>query len=236
MRPVCTSTVDAAGAEISGFVLTAAAGTSSINDLGIVRFSADGISVDGASGLNFSDLYVGTDGSEDLGNGGAGIAIESGGNVIVWQSVVSGNDGSGIDIRGSLSSDNQVSASRIGTNASGTVAIPNGGDGITVRSEANIIGGTEFGNVISGNGGAGVRYSGPQLADNTLSYNVIGTDADGTAALGNNADGVRIEGTDGDPMTVDLQHHCPQRRPRHRADGIRRPQRRVDPRQQHLRE
>ena len=119
--------------------------------------------------------------------------------------MISGNLGSGIVIVGS--SANTVADNRIGTNAAGTAAIGNGGDGILIagRSRGNEIGGTAFidsvtgkannptgskgtvppvfvvpplGNLISGNGGDGVLIDTGSLG-NVLNGNFIGTTANG---------------------------------------------------------
>src|SRR5205807_598065 len=64
--------------------------------------------------------------------------------------LVSGNRNGGIRVDGTY---NTVEGNLIGTDASGTAAVGNGGDGITVNAANNTIGGTtkEAANVISGN-------------------------------------------------------------------------------------
>ena len=80
-----------------------------------------------------------------------------------------------------------IQGNRIGTNADGTKAIPNQFDGINLQGVANpVVGGSKpgLGNVISGNGAVGLQLgSGTRGA--VVAGNLIGTTADGTAALGN---------------------------------------------------
>lgn len=82
---------------------------------------------------------------------------------------------------------------RIGTDASGTRAMPNGGAGVAVTTSGNRLGGDDpgDGNLISGNLQEGVILVG---FDNQLIENGIGVDVSGAARLGNGADGVRLAG------------------------------------------
>jgi hypothetical protein len=67
------------------------------------------------------------------------------------------------------------------------LSFPDGGVAISGGAKNNTIGGDtpEERNVVSGNGGSGVRIKGSGTDANTVSGNFIGTDASGTAALGN---------------------------------------------------
>src|SRR5262249_39693623 len=93
---------------------------------------------------------------------GDGVNIASANNLIA-NDVISGNQGNGITISGAAANANTVQASFIGTDPSGSSAVPNQGDGIAIRDGShNLIGantiGTSWtlGNVISGNAGDGV--------------------------------------------------------------------------------
>lgn len=90
----------------------------------------------------------------------------------------------------------EVTGCHIGTNAAGTSAIPNGGHGISLGlAFSSRIGetGTNQGNVISGNGGHGIRItSGTTAAGVGIYNNRIGTNRAGAAALGNGGNGVDI--------------------------------------------
>ncbi len=92
-----------------------------------------------------------------------------------------------------------IEGNTIGLNATGSVAVANGGDGIVIsNSPGNQIGGTAATarNVISGNVGRGVDL---QAGSNgtLVEGNSIGTDAGGTFSLGNgltnNGAGIRVE-------------------------------------------
>lgn len=147
---------------------------------------------------------IGTDtsGTLPLGNAADGIQIREGAsdNVIGGtnaseRNIISGNSGSGITIDGS--SNNQVLGNRIGTDAVGSTAIPNLGDGILIRNGAhhNTIGGPGIaGNLCSGNQANGITIggSGEPCIGNTVANNYIGTDADGLVALGNGAHGIFV--------------------------------------------
>src|SRR5207253_10166826 len=87
-----------------------------------------------------------------------------------------------------------VQGNIIGTNAAGTVALANGGDGVSITNAAgNTIGGIAAGNVISGNNSMGVHLSGAGAVSNLLVGNFIGTNAAGTAKVGNFYRGVWLE-------------------------------------------
>jgi hypothetical protein len=92
------------------------------------------------------------------------------------------------------SNSNAISGNFIGTNASGTGALGNLLDGISVQASSNTIGGTTTTarNVISANGRHGISLGGgagvPQ--NNVVQTNFIGTDVTGTQLLGNGGDGV----------------------------------------------
>jgi hypothetical protein len=112
-------------------------------------------------------------------------------------------NGSGIEI---LGSNNTIQGNRIGTNAAGTAAIPNG-TGIYVGNYVtnNLIGGSTAAaaNVISGNYNDGILI-GPAGAFTMIRGNLIGLAADGVSPLGNGSaggnpalrNGIRAEGPD----------------------------------------
>jgi CSLREA domain-containing protein len=92
-----------------------------------------------------------------------------------------------IDIHGDR---NAVEGNFIGTDASGTVALSGASDGIDIDGSFNRIGGSAArGNLISGHILDGVLIS--SGTGNTVSGNLIGTDASGVAPLGND-NGVTI--------------------------------------------
>jgi len=91
--------------------------------------------------------------------------------------------GDGINIGPPLGDDNVIEGNFIGTDATGTAALPNRSDGIVVSSGPNnTIGGTIPGarNLISGNNGDGVVLL---ASSNVVQGNFIGTNVTGSVAL-----------------------------------------------------
>ena len=82
---------------------------------------------------------------------------------------------------------NKIVGNYIGTNASGTMALPNKAHGIFAQTDNNVIGGTTAGerNVISGNVKAGVFFYLNSAHHNKVTGNYIGTDVTGTKKIGN---------------------------------------------------
>ncbi|MFO7741595.1 MAG: NosD domain-containing protein [Anaerolineae bacterium] len=128
--------------------------------------------------------------------------------------LVSGNAGTAVTIQG-VSADaaqgtmsdrthrlvqdgqsNQVLGNFIGTDLSGTSALPNAaGVDVCYSATGNLMGGSSSlgeGNLISGNRRLGVIVRHPLTADNQISGNRIGTTADGQSALPNGEYGVWI--------------------------------------------
>ena len=187
----------------AGNGLTVSGGSSTIRGLAINRFSGDGISITTNGGNVVEGNYVGTDptGTIARANGFSGIRItNSGGNRIGGTAagsgnLLSGNPGAGLVITGSGATTNVVQGNRVGTNASGTAAIPNGqGIFIVQGATANTVGGTTAAarNIISGNLNTGVIIEDAGTTGNQLLGNYIGLNAAGTAVLGNGRDGVLV--------------------------------------------
>jgi titin len=118
-----------------------------------------------------------------------------GGNTAADRNVISGNAWEGVAV-GRHVSDNKVQGNYIGTDKTGTFAIPNGVNGVTLwdMAERTTIGGTQpgQGNVISGNREHGIHIVDGGTDDNLIQGNYIGTDATGLLPLGNVRDGIRI--------------------------------------------
>lgn len=131
-----------------------------------------------------------------------GLSVRSGGNTIRGLAV-GGFSFAGIvlteDSRFPLGG-NVIAGDFIGTDASGTAAVPNG-TGVSGISPGNTIGGTSPAdrNLISGNAGDGLNFvnSNALLAGPVIRGNFIGTDATGLLALGNGGAGISIEGFTG---------------------------------------
>ena len=141
--------------------------------------------------------YIGTkaDGSAAVGNV-TGVALWAPGNTVggngVAGNLISGNSYAGIEIFST--SGNYVENNRIGLNAAGTAAIPNG-NGISIdHASGNHVTISPMGdrNIISGNSGKGIVLTGATASGNDISANYIGTNAAGSAAIANASDGVYI--------------------------------------------
>lgn len=107
--------------------------------------------------------------------------------------LISGNRETGVIIQ---SNSNTVKGNSIGTNLSGTAAVPNLYGGVHVFGDDNVIGGAApgEGNLISGSLYVGIFFE-PGADGNTVMGNAIGTDPSGSIPLGNNY-GIRIDGSD----------------------------------------
>jgi CSLREA domain-containing protein len=169
--------------------------------------ASDGVHISNSPNTNVLGNYIGVDvtGKAALGNGGAGVDLDSSNKCVVGgagaaaRNVISAND-SGVLITGQASSEDQVQGNYIGTDLTGSVAVPNSSDGVLISGASdNTIGGTAngTGNVISGNGKTGIQIegsvsSGSPAVGNKVQGNYIGTDPAGRAALPNAVDGVYI--------------------------------------------
>ncbi len=164
------------------------------NDIGT---TADGTAALGNSngvviGLGASDNWVGVNSVYGPENADQG-------------NLISGNSNDGVYITSADTANNVVAGNDIGTDVTGTRALPNAGHGVAIYDgpQDNIIGTSGDGvadalerNVISGNGQDGVAIDGTTAAtdDNVVAGNDIGTDVTGTRPLGNQARGVEVLG------------------------------------------
>ena len=217
--------------------LVIATDNSTVRGLVINRFSGNGIVLDGGSHNAIEGCYLGTDvsGLVALGNGADGVRISEGARANrvgtngdgvadeAERNVISGNTLSGVGIEHVGTDDNVVAGNYIGTDVSGTVALPNGAGVVIVSgSHGNLIGANGDGladeaerNVISGNSANGVAIWGAGCLYNVVAGNYIGTDVTGTIALGNGARGVLIAdgaganliGTNGDGVADDAERN-----------------------------
>ena len=120
-----------------------------------------------------------------------GLTLRASGSTIKGL-VINRFGGNGIDVQISGGNQNRLEGNFIGTDASGTVDLGNGNNGVRISADNNLVGGTspEARNVISGNEDDGVEIT--SANENSVEGNYIGTNAGGTAALGNGRDGVAI--------------------------------------------
>jgi titin len=167
--------------------------------------TGDGISISGdfSGFISVEGNYIGTrkDGGSALANNiGVNLFGFTGANVIGCEiengdNVISGNTAAGI--RMTESAFNLVQGNRIGTDKAGALAVPNGIGVDLSDAPFNAIGADGFGNLISGNTGAGVRIkttvdSSDPSSDNVIYGNKIGTNFQGLAAIPNDA-GILIQ-------------------------------------------
>jgi hypothetical protein len=130
-------------------------------------------------------------------NGGSIGASANGIHITAGSSTVRGldihsfsGDGILIDTNGS----DVVQGNYVGTEPTGTTAMANLGGIQIIAVPNNTIGGaaSSMRNLISGNGGEGVRIDGTLATGNIVQGNYIGTDATGSNAVGNTASGIYI--------------------------------------------
>lgn len=130
-------------------------------------------------------------------NAGAASNAVIGGSSVAARNIVSGN-GRGIE----LGSNSTVQGNFIGTDVTGTVALSSNPNVVGVNINTginNLIGGLTGtpgappGNLISGNGGAGLILFTNSVSGTVIEGNIIGADVTGTQALGN-AQGIQVNG------------------------------------------
>lgn len=143
----------------------------------------------------FRGNTVGTNaaGTMDLGNGLLGVGmLLTGSDSLVIDNLVSGHSSIGIRIEGNR---NTLQTNRIGTDRTGTLAIPNFFAGIyVVGVDEALIGGIFnplSSNLVSGNDGDGIRVAGSTRVD--VFGNMVGADSTGQLPLGNTFNGIHIE-------------------------------------------
>ena len=154
----------------------------------------------GPTDVTVQNNNIGTDesGTVGLGNGLQGVSVIDAAANHVLDNLISANGGVGLQIRGIQASGNEVRGNWIGTDRTGHEPLGNGQDGVTiVNAPNNILAGQ---NVIAGNGVYGVYITGATAIGNSVENNLIGTTAEGTAALPNDKDGVRIDGSPGNTI------------------------------------
>jgi len=163
-----------------------------------------GVTIQGNTNVVQGNL-IGTDitGTKALGNSSRGVNVQIGtgtligGTTVAARNIISGNtNASGVDTFAAGSAV-KVQGNFIGTDVTGTVALPNsGGEGIDINTNNNVIGGstakpgTPPGNLISGNGRNGMNVAGG--SSNRIQGNLIGTDVTGAKPLGNQGAGITI--------------------------------------------
>ena len=168
--------------------------------------------------------YIGTDvnGTSDLGNLDVGVYIVGLANDAEYNDIagnlISGNGAVGVFILGGLADHNTVSGNYIGTDVSGTVAMPNDSGGVIIMDGGNnVVGGTDevAGHLISGNARIGVSIinsddngdvSGNLISGNAgVGVSIINSDDAGDASgnvIQDNKIGTDVNGTTALPNTL----------------------------------
>lgn len=193
------------GVFISGSSANLIGGTNA-TDRNLISGNGDaGIYLLNATGNTICGNYIGTTatGLAAAPNQNNGVALyasasnQIGGADPGLRNVISGNRGSGVYLITAASTSNRLHGNYIGTTPAGSNALSNSADGITVSgSPGNFLGGLTpgEGNLLSGNGKAGVSLSGAAATGNIVQGNLVGTDVTGTLSLGNGSPGIWLSG------------------------------------------
>ena len=181
-------------------------GVQTINLTSALPPITDPVVIDGYTqpGASVNTLAVGTNAVLLIELNGAsagatanGINVTGGGSIVrglVINRFGPGGASGGAGVQFLNSSNNVVEGCFIGTDATGTIALPNNFDGITFfNSNNNRAGGTSPAqrNLVSGNNRFGFFVNNGSTGNSVIG-NLIGTNATGTAALGNNSSGIGI--------------------------------------------
>jgi titin len=147
-----------------------------------------------AAGNQIQGNLIGTDASGTvlLGNTNDGVLISAPSNTVGGANAGTGNIISGCGVDGVTiyqTSDALVEGNFIGTDATGTVALPNNAQGVQVDGSTRV---QVFDNIISDNNGSGILLA--NSTHTTVQGNFVGVDASGVSALGNHGNGVVISG------------------------------------------
>ena len=187
-----------AGEDVGGLYFFTNSGNSRISGLAINNFNRVGVYLLNSPGTQIDGNYIGCDptGTVAKGNVQSGIQIQQessdgvivGGTSVGERNVISGNDGDGVDVVNA--DDCVIKGNYVGTDATGTAALPNSGSGLDVYGDHAVIGGSTAveRNLISGNTENGINLDYAQQC-NVLG-NYIGTDKDGFSALANGGHGL----------------------------------------------
>jgi gliding motility-associated-like protein len=162
-----------------------------------------GVSISTGSANTVSGNNIGTNlaGTAAIANGTDGINVNASTANILDGNTISGNTQNGISLNNG--DNNTINGNHIGTNSTGTAAIPNAnGIALVAGSDNNSI----DGNTISGNTGTGIIVN--SSATNTIANNKIGAANDGSTTLSNTT-GIRFEngGADNTVLTNIIAHN-----------------------------
>lgn len=178
-------------------------GGTSVEARNVISGNERGVEVS-LSGNLVQGNFIGTkaSGTEALANTLSGVYFNSqttnaliGGTATGAGNVISGNGLHGVEISQG-GSGGTLQGNFIGTDLTGTLAIPNSNDGVFISSAGHTVGGTAVGarNLISGNSRYGINIS-FNGSGNMVQGNLIGLKANGTDPLPNSQDGINISGS-----------------------------------------
>jgi hypothetical protein len=191
---------------IGGTTIAAGNLISGNTDLGVIILDS------GTAGNVVEGNLIGTSAAGTVGlPNNVGVAIEFGasnntigGTTGGAGNVISGNNSVGVNLQNAGTTGNLLQGNFIGTDFTGMVAVANKSLGVAIGAGAsnNLIGGTATGasNVISGNSSDGMNISGSGTTGNVVEGNLIGTSADGTAAVPNSVGIVIQTGASGNTI------------------------------------
>ncbi len=148
------------------------------------------VTIDGTSQPGYSGAPIVELNGSQAGGGSDGLQLDAD-NITVQGLVINQFSNNGIEIEGG--NGDLIQGNYIGTDATGTVGMGNGDDGITIDTTSNdTIGGTtaETRNIISANDAKGIHFIFGTNSGIVVEGNDIGTDVTGTQPLGNGANGI----------------------------------------------
>jgi hypothetical protein len=176
------------------------AGPHTITPAAALPTVSDPVAIDATTQPGFAGSPVIVLNGAGAGGGVHGLTI-TGGLSAVRGLAIRSFTGNGILLSGR--GGNLIERNYIGTDVTGTIDQGNGLNGVYVlNSGGNTIGGPSASarNLVSGNGGEGVRVDGPSSVGNVIQGNYIGTTASGLADLGNSNSGVYLRHAPGNSV------------------------------------
>ncbi len=199
-RPIIELDGTDAGVGVNGIHVSA--GSSTVRGFVIHTFNGSGIRLDMAGGNTVAANWLGTDatGAAPAPNNLEGLLIYDVPNNVIGgtdpadRNVMSGNRLRGMLIEGVNATGNRIEGNYVGTDWTGTIAVPNDIGIYLYDAPGNFIGGTaqDAGNLISGNDIYGIYLVRVDTTGNLVQGNTIGLESDGSGPLGNVEAGVEI--------------------------------------------
>jgi len=182
-------TLDGTADTTNGMGVALNGGNSTLRGLAIVHFHNYGVAIGGTGNSTVAANFIGIDTTNTAAANLGGILVTSNGNTIggasaAARNVIGGNTNSGIAVDGA--SNTTISNNDVGTDPTGSTAMPNGQDGIQIANNAS---NTTIGNnVIAGNSVSGVYVT--TASSTTIVNNLIGVNAASNAVVGNALAGI----------------------------------------------